>query len=140
MGWSEGATPNVTVKAKGPTITGSSDLTFELNSSLLKDLDPEIIAADEFNSSITGASIVLSNISPGSYTGESRLDSLDQLSVGETYTFTYQITDSRGVMVEETRNVSIQVTAPNLTVEPFQSSNSRNLQSESLLKCLHLLQ
>ncbi len=114
----------VTIGATGPTITGSADLTFELSSTLLKDLDPGITAADEFGSAITGESIVLSEISPGSYTGDSRLDSLDQLSDGETYAFTYQVTDSRGVMVEETRNVSIQVTAPTLTVTNFQSSNN----------------
>ncbi len=114
----------VIVKAKGPTISGSADLSFELNSSLLKSLDPDITAADEFGSAITSESIVLSTISPGSYTGDSRLDSLDQLSDGETYTFTYQITDSRGVMVEETRNVSIEVTAPTLMVSNFKSSNN----------------
>ncbi len=123
-------TLQVTVKATGAEITGSESLTFELSASLLNDLDPDITAVDEFNNtiptnSIPSESIVLTAVSPGDYDGSNRLDELAQLSEGQTYTFTYQITDYRGVMVEENRYLAITATSPTLDVPDFQSE--RNL-------------
>ena len=113
---------DVTVKATEPTITGGEDLIHELSATLLNELEHNITAVDEFGNSITD--IVLTEISPGDYAVDARLDSLSQLPDGQTYTFTYQITDYRGVMVEQVRNLSIVVTAPELTVPNFQSSEN----------------
>ena len=109
----------MTVEATGATITGGISLEFELTDTPLNELEHNITALDEFGTSITD--IVLTEISPGDYTVGDRLDSLAQLPDGQTYTFIYQITDYRGVMVEQVRNVSIVVTAPELIVPDFQS-------------------
>ena len=125
-GESSTETSSINVVATGPTISAisnSSDLTFELSDTPLNQLDPDIIAVDEFGNSISTDNIVLHSISPGDYAVDTRLDSLDQLPQGQTYTFTYQITDSRGVMVEESRNITIEATTPVWTVADFQSEN-----------------
>ena len=118
---------NVTVRATGATITGGEDLVHELSSEFLNVLPYDITAEDEFGTAITD--IVLSAVTDPdssviSFTDSTRLDSLPQLAAGESYTFTYKITDSRGVMVEQTRNVSIVVTAPELTIPVFQSEQN----------------
>ena len=112
---------SVTVRATGATITLVSDaLEFELSDTALSLLDHNITAKDEFDTDIVDENITLSSVSPGNYDVGARLDSL----VKQDYIFTYQITDFRGVMVEQTRNVSIRVTPPTLNVEDFESANN----------------
>ena len=113
------------LKATAAKTFGEEKHIYEINSSKLTVFDPDISAEDEFGSKFgwrneQGGSIELTNVSPGTFNKESRLDELED----KEYKFTYRVSDWRGVGVDLNRTINVKATGPTLSVVDFQSKAS----------------